>query len=56
MGGEGGVGRVRIVAAGLWVRGRGGGVANRRSMDFLHDLDATEEGLHVSHWDDVAEG
>ena len=56
MGGEGGVGRVWIVAAGLWVRGRGGGVANRRSMDFLHNLDATEEGLHVSHWDDVAEG
>jgi len=25
-------------------------------MDFFHDLDATEEGLHVSHWDDVAEG
>ena len=25
-------------------------------MDFLHDLDATEEGLHVSYWDDVAEG
>ena len=25
-------------------------------MDFLHDLGATEEALHVSHWDDVAEG